>query len=436
MRRQLVDVDDPALAGLSQLTLAVAEESLARDAGPGNAVRYDSAAALERGAIAMLDTLVPRLDGESVDRYDAVRALREAWHQAPSNRLRTSTAESFHGPGTGGNPGVQPEPPPRAVAVIAALAVLDQSLLSRSNAQRLLIRRVEQLGVLLPVLLVPLALASMVLVFGIELRTLRLAGEAKQGQVRLQQSIEAREALARGVTHDLKNPLGAARSYSELLEEGFAGSLTPTQHAIVTRLRGLIAGALESVTDMLEVSRIDAVGLSIVPRAVDLSALVRSAAVDHAALAAKAGVAIETVLFGDTTTVESDPKRVAHIVADLLSNALKYTPRGGRIRLSLTTAGLDDASPGNGAGRHVQVTVSDSGPGIPQDQRQSVFEEFARGSSADGAVPGTGIGLAASRRVARLLGGDITVSTSVWGGAAFTLTLPRRLSERLPLTAG
>jgi signal transduction histidine kinase len=128
--------------------------------------------------------------------------------------------------------------------------------------------------------------------------------------------------------------------------------------------------------------------------------------------------------------------RVSHILADLICNALKYTPSGGRIRVSMSATDASGGDAGDGSPEHVRVTVSDSGPGVLPEDRHRIFEEFVRGPGVARSVPGTGVGLSASRRMARLLGGDITVGTSAWGGAAFMLALPARSKHGHPARDG
>lgn len=227
MRHGLSEVDYPALAALNRLTVAVADESLAARATPGDAVPADSAAEQEQGALATLDALAPRLRGETAARYDRLRAIVGAWNRERLADLRWGAG------GSSTDPHGIADPRPlaggrrlRAVSVIAPLAEFDQSLLGQINGERLRILQMERLNVWLPIVLVPLALASMAVVFGIERRTLRVAADAEEGRLKLHQASEAREALARGVTHDLRNPLGAALSYCELLEEDIAGPLS------------------------------------------------------------------------------------------------------------------------------------------------------------------------------------------------------------------
>ncbi|HLL81872.1 MAG TPA: ATP-binding protein [Longimicrobium sp.] len=116
-------------------------------------------------------------------------------------------------------------------------------------------------------------------------------------------------------------------------------------------------------------------------------------------------------------TIETDPARVRQVLGNLLANAIKYTPAPGRITLRMERSSL-----GAGGGR-VAVHVSDSGPGIPHAERESVFGEFHRLHSAEQAS-GHGLGLAISRLIARLLGGDLTVSGEHGEGATFSLWLP------------
>ena len=124
-----------------------------------------------------------------------------------------------------------------------------------------------------------------------------------------------------------------------------------------------------------------------------------------------------------TTT---DPARVKEVLSNLLSNAVKYTPNGGDVLVTVTTprdATNDGKSDGKSGGTFHRISVCDTGPGIPADQRERVFDEFYRLPDT-ASIPGSGVGLTFARRLARLLGGDIVVSDGATGGACFTVTLP------------
>src|SRR5207247_2260839 len=113
----------------------------------------------------------------------------------------------------------------------------------------------------------------------------------------------------------------------------------------------------------------------------------------------------------------TDPVRVRQILSNLMSNAIKYTPAGGHIRVSVVRG-----QPRPERGEQVGIEVRDTGPGIPRELQAKVFEEFfrVRGAGSNGS-DGNGLGLAISRRIARLLGGDVTFADGDGGGSVFTL---------------
>jgi signal transduction histidine kinase len=126
----------------------------------------------------------------------------------------------------------------------------------------------------------------------------------------------------------------------------------------------------------------------------------------------------DTSIETDVDRVFTDPARVVEVLDNLLSNATKYTTHG-QVRLTMS----QDGNSAPGPGEWVAISVEDTGPGIPHDQQERIFEEFSR-LRTDGA-PGAGLGLAISRRIARLLGGDVTVESAEGVGARFTLWLPK-----------
>ncbi|HET6228468.1 MAG TPA: GAF domain-containing sensor histidine kinase [Longimicrobiaceae bacterium] len=230
---------------------------------------------------------------------------------------------------------------------------------------------------------------------------------------------EARARLLRGVTHDVKNPLGSADGYAQLLEMELAGGLAPEQARLVAGVRRGIRGALAMIGDLLDLSLAESGGLPVNRVPVDLVAVAREALEDERGAVEAAGHVL--VCEGGTPVpLVTDPARVRQVVGNLLSNAAKYTPAPGRITLwvEMRTGG-EPARPGEWAAVHVR----DSGPGIPPDARESIFGEFHRLDSSTRAS-GHGLGLAISRLIARLLGGDLTVSGGEGEGATFSFWLP------------
>jgi signal transduction histidine kinase len=120
--------------------------------------------------------------------------------------------------------------------------------------------------------------------------------------------------------------------------------------------------------------------------------------------------------------VIADREKLRQIMLNLLSNAIRYTPAGGRITLSMRPS--DD--------KHVEIRVEDTGPGIPESRREHVFEPFVQlDRSLAQPQEGLGLGLAISRDLARGMHGDLTVGSNVGGGASFTLVLPKGATDRL-----
>jgi signal transduction histidine kinase len=134
-------------------------------------------------------------------------------------------------------------------------------------------------------------------------------------------------------------------------------------------------------------------------------------------MAQEHGISVECRV--TTTPVVTDPLRVRQILANLLSNAIKYTPAGGAVEVCI-------ARDGSGAKPRVGVEVRDTGRGIPVDLRGHLFEEFFRVRDDESSIPGNGLGLAMSRRLARLLDGDVTYAENAPSGSVFTLWLNAR----------
>lgn len=213
-------------------------------------------------------------------------------------------------------------------------------------------------------------------------------------------------------------PLGAARGYAELLELGVRAPVSPGQEPLIQGVKRSVDGALAIIGDLLDLARADSGGLTINRRPVDLRNVVREAAEDHQSSAEAAGHTMELALPAEPLRLETDPARVAQVLGNLLTNSIKYCPSPGRIRVDAV-----------GGGAYARVRVTDSGPGVPPDQRQAIFDEFTR--LHDGTPQkGHGLGLAIARRIARLLDGDLELEDSEWGGASFVLSLPMAPTPR------
>lgn len=249
-------------------------------------------------------------------------------------------------------------------------------------------------------------------------RKIRLLADSEKRRQTLEEMTESRARFVRGFSHDLKNPLGAADGYAELLEAGIFGPLTPRQQDGVHRIRTALRSALDLIEDLVDLARSEAGQLPIERTAVDVRNATGEITEEHRARADAKGQTLTVELPEALPVISSDPSRIHQILGNLLSNAVKFTPPGGHITVSAATCPI---GPDRKPGRWLCLTVRDTGPGIPKDQQHLLFQEFSRLASRD--QGGIGLGLAISRRMARLLGGDLTVESEPGRGSAFTLWL-------------
>ncbi|MBK5187136.1 MAG: HAMP domain-containing histidine kinase [Gemmatimonadaceae bacterium] len=312
--------------------------------------------------------------------------------------------------------------------LLGASERLESALTLVSDERRAKIAALERYFVLTPSVLAPIALIAILIVVSSGRRMRRFAQIAEEERAEVVHASEARAALLRGVTHDVKNPLGAAAGYAQLMEEGLAGPLEAAQLNMVHRIHRLVQSAAQTVADLLELARADG-ELHLEYATSDLAALMHAVVDDHEGMAR--AQRIEVVVAAAHTPVVTDPLRVRQILTNLVSNAIKYSPEGEQVRLSIVRP-----VGARGDTDRIGVEVRDSGPGIPAELRSKVFQEFFRvRSGGASAANGNGLGLAISRRLAQLLGGDVTFADAESGGAVFTLWLPASHARRAAETA-
>jgi Signal transduction histidine kinase len=239
----------------------------------------------------------------------------------------------------------------------------------------------------------------------------RLRAEAEQRRRDLERVTESRTRLMRGFTHDVKNPIGAADGFLQLLQDGILDPLSEKQAHAVGRTRNLLDTALRLIADLLDVARTETGDLHVRAEPIDVTGIARALVEEYRPLAARKGLELLIEDGDNAVLAESDPLRVRQVMGNLVSNAVKYTPHG---RVVVRAREHDP--------RRVVIEVTDSGPGIPHDKRKLLFQEFVRLDPS--AAPGAGVGLAISRRIALALRGDITVASTPGAGSTFTLWLP------------
>ncbi|HKG95808.1 MAG TPA: HAMP domain-containing sensor histidine kinase [Gemmatimonadaceae bacterium] len=407
VRSELTETIVPAQRIVRAAAQAVVLEVAARDELVARrdsvlARSYGEAVATVRASDSALGVLAPRLTAGGVAR-DVARL------RATTARWRTGPDAGAAGVGAG------------LADVLATAARLDTALGERERRQLERLEALEAWSVRLPTALVPLLVGVLLAVYWTGRRMAALAREAERSRVALAAASEHKIALLRGLTHDLKNALGAAGGYAVLLRDGIAGPLTPLQRDYATRIGRIIDRTFGAVQDALSVARSEAASLRVRQRRADLGSLVLEAASDYFAAAERAGLTLSVTVAEDVPPVDTDPSLVSKIIGNLLSNAIKYTPADGSVALRTS---YRPARTEWGAGPWVAVEVIDSGPGVPPALQGRIFDEFFRVPTTAATASGDGIGLAMSRRVARLLGGEITCVSVEGRGTTFTLWLP------------
>jgi signal transduction histidine kinase len=281
------------------------------------------------------------------------------------------------------------------------------------------IRTAETLESQLVLGTVILALAAAIVTAWLARRLQVVADEAQRRRDEVVRLLESKARLTRGITHDLKNPLSVIDGYAQLLAAGFKGELSPPQRESVSRIRNGVRSTLAIINDLLELARAETGELKLVEEEVDVVSLARDLTEDHRGEIELADLQLTFESPMEEAVVVLDADRVRAILGNLLSNARKYTPPGGHVRVSVTTS---SAGPSARAGEWLAIAVIDDGPGIPPEQKEFIFQEFTRLEIGTGR--GAGLGLAISRTIARLMQGDLTVDSVAGQGSTFTLWLP------------
>ena len=258
-------------------------------------------------------------------------------------------------------------------------------------------------------------------VFGVlaalALRKAILFEESEARLYELQRANDLRSRLLRGFSHDIKNPLGAADGHAALLEEDILDDEQRRQGAL--RIRTSIQSALALISDLVDLARAEAGQLEVRCEKTDVPELVESLVEEFHGAAKKAGIALRPSIVSVPAVVETDPQRVRQILGNLVSNAIKYTPSEGNVTVEVKA---QPGRRGRDPGGWITISVCDTGPGISESERNKLFREFSR--VHEGPMPGVGLGLAISQRLAALLGGEISVTSEVGAGSTFTLWLP------------
>ena len=229
-------------------------------------------------------------------------------------------------------------------------------------------------------------------------------------RVRADDALSHRDDFLGIVSHDLRNLLGGIVVSAEVLSRAAPECAAAGTEA--GRIKRYAARMNSLIGDLLDVVSIDAGQLAVKPQPGDFSAMIREAVDMFRGAASARGIALDIVKLEGDCEIAFDHDRMLQVLANLITNAIKFTPDGGRIALSC-----------DGAGSELRLSIEDTGPGIPADMLDAVFERFWQAGSDR---RGLGLGLYISRYIVEAHGGSIVAANAPGRGAMLTVTLPRR----------
>jgi PAS domain S-box-containing protein len=239
-----------------------------------------------------------------------------------------------------------------------------------------------------------------------------LLSQAQLQNERLRELDRMKDEFVALVSHELRTPLTSIRGYLELLLDE-AAALAPAHLDWLSVIDRNSERLLCLVEDLLLKAQVSAGKVSLTLQEVDLTPVVEQSVETGAPVAVARGIAL-TCSTEPLPSVAADPVRIGQVIDNLVSNALKFTPAGGRVEVRASSLGT-----------RVRIEISDTGAGIPDDEQERLFERFYRTSQAQvAAVPGVGLGLSIAKAIVEAHGGRISCRSTAGVGTTFAIELP------------
>ena len=255
---------------------------------------------------------------------------------------------------------------------------------------------------------------------GLEQRVKDRTRELQQALAELSQKGSQLEVASRhkseflaNMSHELRTPLNAIIGFSQVLRQRLFGEINAKQEEYLEDILASGNHLLDLINDVLDLSKVEAGQVELEVATFSLREALERGVVMVRERATKNEVLLSLELAADVDLVDGDERRVQQVVFNLVSNAVKFTPRGGSV---VVASAREDGE--------VLVSVTDTGPGIAADDQERIFEEFQQTGVGVQQREGTGLGLALSRRLVELHGGHIWVDSEVGRGSTFAFTLP------------
>jgi GAF domain-containing protein len=241
----------------------------------------------------------------------------------------------------------------------------------------------------------------------------RLFREIADKSAQLEAASRHKSEFLANMSHELRTPLNAIIGFSEVLVDRMFGELNEKQDEYLKDIYASGQHLLSLINDILDLSKIEAGRMELEATDFDLPSAIDNALILVRERASRRGIRLGHSVDERLGSIRGDERKVKQVLLNLLSNALKFTPEGGRIDVR--------ATPKDGV---AEISVADTGVGIAPEDQEAVFEEFRQVGTADKKVEGTGLGLALSRKFIELHGGRIWVESEVGKGSTFRFTLP------------
>lgn len=259
---------------------------------------------------------------------------------------------------------------------------------------------------------------------GQALANVRIVAREYRVAVEMREVDRQKTELVSNVSHELRTPLTSISGYVEMLRDGEYGELPPDVDATLAIVERSTGRLRELIENLLVASRLELTSTEHVRDTVDLRSVVDAATTMLGPEALARSVTLRADLGTADVTVVGDPSALERVVLNVVNNAVKFTPAGGDVAVTLTVRG-----------EMAVVTVVDTGIGIAADERNRVFDRFFRGSNAaHGGIRGTGLGLAISRSIIEDHGGAITLRSAEGQGTTVEITLRRASGRARPVS--
>ncbi len=238
----------------------------------------------------------------------------------------------------------------------------------------------------------------------------RLEHSLRRASTEAERASEAKSEFLSRMSHELRTPLNAILGFAQLLE---LDELPPEQSSSIDQIQRAGRHLLALINEVLDISRIEAGRFSLSPEPVSVDEVLQEVSSLLAPVAEAEGVRMEVVPGPEGRFARADRQRLLQILLNLGSNAVKYNHRNGSVRFRTTV----------GEGGQIRFEVTDTGPGIPLDQQDQLFIPFSRLGADRSGIEGTGVGLALSKHLVELMGGEIGVDSAPGRGSTFWIDL-------------